>query len=198
MTTKEQRMHLLLEGALIVFSVLFALFIDRIADNVRTNQQKKTSLRRIHEELTRNDSLMAELVILHQSVIQNLNAAIVNKSDTLRIQITRDGYLNYRLLAKGASLFPRYPSNTAWEAAKATGIISEFDYAIIEACAGAYSAQHAIVSVTLPKIVEELFDVDHSQVDRKLIRLKLEFEEILAQEKTLRHFLAEALQHTYR
>lgn len=141
---------------------------------------------------------MAELVILHQSVIQNLNAAIVNKSDTLRIQITRDGYLNYRLLAKGASLFPRYPSSTTWEAAKATGIISEFDYAIIEACTGAYSAQHAIVNVTLPKIAEELFDVDHSQADRKLIRLKLEFEEILAQEKTLRHFLAEALQHTYR
>lgn len=41
MTKKEQRMTLLLEGALIVFSVLFALFIDRIADNVRRTSKRK-------------------------------------------------------------------------------------------------------------------------------------------------------------
>ena len=196
MIEKQQRITLLLEGGLIVFSVLFALFIDRIADIVKTNQQKTTSLTRIHKELARNDSLVGELVVLHQSVVQNLNSAVANKSDTLRLQIARDGYVEYRLLAGGRSLFPRYPSNVAWETAKATGIISEFDYATTEACTAAYASQNAIVNVTLPKIIEDLFDVNTSQADRKLVKLRLEFEEILAQEKSLKYLLGKALQHT--
>lgn len=133
---KEQVIKLLIESSPIVFSVLFALFIDRMAANARTNEQKRTALARIHQELSENEKLIREMVTLHAEVIQSLNAAMQRKDDTVRRQVVKDGYLDYRLLAKGKSLFPRYPSSTSWEAAKSTGIISEFDYETIEVCEG--------------------------------------------------------------
>lgn len=189
-------MALLLEGGLIVFSVLFALFIDRIAEDAKTGRQKKAALARIHDELQRNDTLLGELIQLHDVVIKNLNAAVANGSDTIRRRIARDGYLDYRLLANGRSLFPRYPSGTAWEAAKSTTIIAEFDYLTIEACAAVYTAQDVIVNRTLVKIADELFEIDNTQPDKKLIKLRLEFEEILAQEKTLKYIMKNALERT--
>jgi hypothetical protein len=193
---KKQVIKLLIESGLIVFSVLFALFIDRMASNAKTNEQKRTALARIHQELSENDKLIREMITLHDKVIQRLNAAISSQNDTLRQQIAKDGYLDYRLLAKGKSLFPRYPSRTSWEAAKSTGIISEFDYETIETCEGAYSSQEMITNNTLPKIIEDLFDLDSSQMDLKLIKFRLKFVEISEQEKTLQQLLQSAIERT--
>jgi hypothetical protein len=193
---KKQVIKLFVESGLIVFSVLFALFIDRMAANAKTNEQKRTALTRIHQELSENKTLIQEMIILHDEVIQSLNAAISKPNDTLRQQITRDGYLDYKLLANGKSLFPRYPSSTSWEAAKSTGIISEFDYETIEACEGAYASQEMILRNTLPKITEDIFSLDPSQMDQKLIKLRLKFVEISEQEKTLQQFLQEAIKRT--
>jgi hypothetical protein len=190
---KKQVIKLLIESGLIVFSVLFALFIDRMATNAKTNEQKRTALARIHQEVTENDKLIQELITLHDSVIQSLNAAIGSRNDTVRQQIARDGYLDYRLLAHGNSLFPRYPRSTSWEAAKSTGIISEFDYETIEACEGVYKLQEMIVTNTLPKIVEDLFNLDSAQIEPKLIKFRSKFEEIRRQESTLQGFLREAI-----
>ena len=186
----------MIESGLIVFSVLFALFIDRMATDAKTNEQKRTALARIHQELSENEKLIREMIPIHDTVIQNLNAAISNQNDTLRQQIARDGYLDYLLLANGKSLFARYPSRTSWEAAKSTGIISEFDYETIEACEGAYGSQEMIVSNTLPKIIEDLFELDPSQLDQKLIKFRLKFIEIRLQEKTLQKLLQEAIKRT--
>lgn len=183
----------MIESGLIVFSVLFALFIDRMATNAKTNEQKKTALARIQQEVLENEKLIKELITLHDSVIQNLNAAIGSQNNTVRQQIARDGYLDYRLLANGNSLFPRYPTSTAWEAAKSTGIISEFDYETIEACEGVYKLQEIIVTNTLPKIVEDLFNLDSAQMQPKLIKFRSKFEEIRRQEKTLQRLLREAI-----
>ena len=86
----------MIESGLIVFSVLFALFIDRMAAKARTNEQKRTALARIHQELSENEMLIRKMVTLHAEVIQSLTAAMQNRNDTLRRQVAKDGYLNYR------------------------------------------------------------------------------------------------------
>jgi hypothetical protein len=164
-----------------------------MATNAKTNEQKQTALARILQEVSENEKLIQELIILHDSVIQSLNAAIASQNDTVRQQIARDGYLDYRLLANGNSLFPRYPTSTSWEAAKSTGIISEFDYETIESCEGVYRLQEMIVTNTLPKIVEDLFNLDSAQMEPKLIKFRSKFEEIQRQEKTLLGFLQETI-----
>ena len=167
-----------------------------MAENIKTNEQKNSALARIQMELSENEKLFQKMISLHDEVIQRLNAAIKNPNDTIVLRIAADGYLNYRLLARGESLFPRYPSRTAWDAAKSTGIISEFDYEIIEACEGAYGTQEMIVGNTLPKIVDDLFELDPSQMTQKLIKLRSKFEEIRNQERTLLHRLQEAIKST--
>ena len=179
-----------------MFSVLFALFIDRMATNAKTNELKKTALNRIHNELSENQKLFEQLINRHDTIIQNLNAATLNENDSLSRRIATDGYLNWRLLANGKSLFPSYPSKTSWEAAKSTGIISEFDYQTIEAFEGIYTLQELIVNTTLQKTIDDLFDIDRSQIDQKLIKLRLKFEEIRDQETTLLRLLEEALNGT--
>jgi hypothetical protein len=193
---KKQITKLLTQSGLIVFSVLFALFIDRMAANIKTNAQKRTALARIQTELSENEKLIGQMITLHRQVIQSLNAAIQNPNDTLTRRIATDGYLDYRLLAGGESFFPRYPSSTSWEAAKSTGIISEFDYETIEACEDAYALQETIVRNTLPKIVDDLFELDPSQMNQKLIKFRLKFIEISNQERTLLLRLQAAIKRT--
>ena len=96
---RKQVIKLLIESALIVFSVLFALFIDRMATNIKTNDQKRTALARINQELSENEKLIGVMITRHAEVIENLNAAIQNPNDTLSRRLATDGYLNYRLLA---------------------------------------------------------------------------------------------------
>jgi hypothetical protein len=190
---KKQITKLLVQSGLIVFSVLFALFIDRIAANIKTNEQKNAALARIQMELSENEKLIGKMISLHDEVIQRLNAAIKDPNDTIILTIAAEGYLDYRLLARGESLFPRYPSRTAWDAARSTGIVSEFDYEILEACEGAYGTQEMIVGNTLPKIVDDLFELDSSHINQKLIKFRSKFEEIRNQERTLLQRLREAI-----
>ncbi|HEX8528375.1 MAG TPA: hypothetical protein VF646_00065, partial [Cytophagales bacterium] len=51
---------LLAESAMIVFSVLFALFIDRAAEKARMGRQKRIALERIHRELLSNQQLVSD------------------------------------------------------------------------------------------------------------------------------------------
>src|SRR3954464_6172848 len=98
---------LLMESALIVFSVLFALFIDRLAEEYKTQEQKKIALSRIHQELITNQTLISGLITRHQLVVRNLTKANRNPKDSLQVQLLRDGYVDWKLLADGQSLYPR-------------------------------------------------------------------------------------------
>ena len=55
-----------LEGFLIVFSVLFALFIENYVENIKTQKQKKLALDRIKMEVERNSKILSEWITLHQ------------------------------------------------------------------------------------------------------------------------------------
>ncbi len=176
---------LLVESALIVFSVLFALFIDRAAEKARTGRQKRVALERVHNELVTNHRLVTEVIARHRLVLANLDRVLRNKDDTLRRRIMQKEYLDFQLLTGGKSLYPRFPARTSWEAAQSTGIITEFDYEIIEALTGVYSSQEIISQLTLQKIIDDLYDVEAPDRVRKLLKLKLEFEELISQERTL-------------
>jgi hypothetical protein len=176
---------LLVESALIVFSVLFALFIDRATEKAKTGRQKRVALERIHNELVTNHKLVTDVIARHRVVLRNLDRVLGNQDDTLRRRIMQKEYLDFQLLSGGKSIYPRFPAQTSWEAALSTGIITEFDYGAIEALTGVYSSQETIIQVTLQKIIDDLFDVEAPDRERKLLKFKLEFEELILQEQTL-------------
>ena len=174
---------LLVESALIVFSVLFALFIGRAAENAKTERQKRVALERIHNELVTNHALVTDVMARHRVMLATLNRVVSNKDDTLRRLIMQKEYLDFQLLTGGKSLYPRLPARTSWEAALFTGTITEFDCGVLEALTGVYSSQETISQQTLQRILDDLYDIEAPNRERKL--LKLEFEELIAQEQTL-------------
>jgi hypothetical protein len=193
---KREVNRLLLEGGLIVFSVLFALFIDRLAEEYKTSKQKKIALARIHQELAANKALVRLVLVRHKRVVSNLTRASSNPLDSLRAELAKKAYLDFSLLSEGKSIYPRLPSSVSWEAARSTGIVAEFDYQIVEACTDVYSSQETIARVTLPKIIDNLFEAGNGSLDNKLIELQLGFEELIAQEQTLLERVELALKKT--
>jgi hypothetical protein len=184
---------LLVESALIVFSVLFALFIDRAAEKAKTGRQKRVALERMQQELLANRELLTDAIRRHRRVVSNLNRVLGNERDSLRVKLLQKGYIDFILLSDGESIYPRLPTRTSWEAALSTGIIAEFDYGVVEALTYVYSSQEFITGQTFQNIVEDLYDVEATNPERKLLKLKLEFEELIAQEVSLQKRIGESL-----
>lgn len=184
---------LLVESALIVFSVLFALFIDRATEKAKTGRQKRVALERMQHELLTNHQLLTDVLVRHRRVVRNLNRVLGNERDALRTKLLQKGYIDFMLLSDGQSIYPRLPTNTSWEAALSTGIVAELDYGVVEALTLVYSSQEFITGKTFQNIVDDLYDVEAANPERKLLKLKLEFEELIAQEETLRQRIGAAL-----
>ena len=94
---KQEIQHLFIESGLIVFSVLFALLVDRLADEYRENQQKHYALARIHQELLANQALIRNVIERHQLALTNLIRAKSHSKDSLRLFVEKQAYLDYRL-----------------------------------------------------------------------------------------------------
>jgi hypothetical protein len=82
---KQEIKHLLIESSLIIFSVLFALLVDRLADEYNDNKQEHYALVRIHQELMANDTLIRDVIGRHRLALTNLNQARHNPRDSLRL-----------------------------------------------------------------------------------------------------------------
>jgi hypothetical protein len=184
---------LLVESALIVFSVLFALFIDRATETAKTGRQKRVALERMQHELLANHQLLTDVLVRHRRVVRNLNRVLGNERDSLRTKLLQKGYIDFMLLSDGQSIYPRLPTSTSWEAALSTGIVAELDYGVVEALTLVYSSQEFITGKTFQNIVDDLYDVEAANPERKLLKLKLEFEELIAQEESLRERIRAAL-----
>ncbi len=184
---------LLVESALIVFSVLFALFIDRATEKAKTGRQKRVALERMQQELLANHRLLTDVMVRHRRVVRNLDRVLGNRRDSLRIRLLQKGYIDFMLLSGGESIYPRLPTSTSWEAALSTGIVAELDYGVVEALTLVHSSQEFITGKTFQNIVDDLYDVEAPNPERKLLKLKLEFEELIAQEESLQERIGAAL-----
>ena len=182
---KKELYRLVVESVLIVFSVLFALYINRKTEDAKTNRQKRIALERIHRELLANHQLVSGALKVHRLILVNLNRVLENEADPLARQIMQKEFLDFGLLSGNQSIYPRLPARTSWEAALSTGIITEFDYETVEVLTGVYSSQQTIVGLTLQKIVDDLFDVEAPDRRRKLLKFRLEFSELIGQQETL-------------
>lgn len=188
----------LFESGLIIFSVLFALFVNRCAENQRTEEQREVALKRIAEELRTNKELIGEAIRIHKTALGNLRKAAANKSDSLRRYLADHRYINSQFFAyfvggKG-SFYPRMPSSTSWDAAKSTGIVAEFDYAEVDVLTAAYTTQETFKESTLPYIIRIFADPIADDELETINALAARIEELISQEKTAISYTEEALE----
>ena len=185
---KKSFKNYLLEGLLIVFSVLFALFINGISENLKIQKQKKIAIENIKRELNANVKTLKNWQKEHQIYDQQVSKLINGKSDSLLNALKKKKYLDFALITNSKSLINSILTDTAWETAKTTNIIAEFDFELIEELTRTYTLQSIVVEKTLGGITALYFSVDShnlNNLDRTLLQFNLRFNELVGQERIL-------------
>lgn len=180
------------EGLLIVFSVLFALFINKAFEDYKTNQKKNIAKESIKKELYRNQAILNKWKEKHLAILSLLE----NQSDSLIAELKKYDYLNLNVLTNNKGLIDAILTNTAWESAKTTGIISEFDYETIQILTLVYDVQEIMTERTIMKIMDCYYDTEShnmENLDKTLVQFQLRFSELTGQEKSMIFLYKEAI-----
>ena len=188
----------LTEGTLIVFSVLFALIINKSCENYQTNRKKVVAKESIIKELHQNRYILKGWKEQHIAVRNRISSVIEGKSDSIKIALQKYDYLNLGVLTNGESLINTILTNTAWETAKTTGIISEFDYETIQMLTQVYTLQENLSERTLIKILDYYFDTEAHEMEnlnRTLVQFQLRFWELTGQEELLNALYDDAIKN---
>lgn len=183
------------EGLLIVFSVLFALFINKTYEDAKINKDKNNALKQIKAELIDNQKILDEWIIDHESIIQNLDDLIQRNNDSILIIAENKKFIQVPLILDNKNLIDNPLSNSAWSSAQSIGIISEFDFKILQNISQAYELQQNISNVSIDKIAERIF-LEFTNVDRVhafLLELKIRFQNLQGQEYRLRELYRETI-----
>jgi hypothetical protein len=178
----------LVEGTLIVFSVLFALFINKSFENYQTNRKRAIAEQSIIKELQQNHYILNRWKEKHIEVRNRISSVINGESDSLRSELEKFDYLNLGVLTNNESLVDAILTSTAWESAKTTGIISEFDYETIQMLTQVYTLQANLSDRTLIKILDNYFDSeahDMTNLNKTLVQFHLRFWELTGQEELM-------------
>ncbi len=189
----------LVEGFLIVFSVLFALFINQLFDDYKTNKRKIIALESIQKELKQNEEILAKWKVKHTEIRDRISAILHGEMDSLKTELKQFDYLNLGVLTDNESLIDAILTSTAWESAKSTGIVSEFDFETTQKLTHVYSMQQNITDKTLMKIIDYYFDSnahDLNEIDRTLLQFQLRFTELTGQEYLMAILYDEAIKST--
>lgn len=187
----------LAEGLLIVFSVLFALFINKTFEDYQTGRRKAVAEQGIVQELRRNLSTLQGWKERHGMILQRITGLLDGRNDSLRTQLQQASYLNLGALTANEALIDAPLTNTAWESAGTSGIISEFDYETIQKLTQVYTLQGYLADGTVKEIIKYYFSSeahDMAQLDRALIQFQLRFQELTGQEELLVLLYEDALQ----
>jgi hypothetical protein len=176
------------EGILIVFSVLFALFIDNYAQRLKVEKQKNLAIERIKLELSQNQKIAKGWLVHHGKILERIKNLMKLPKDSLKKEFSKDNYLTFALLSGGKPVTNELLSSTAWETAKSTAIIEEFDFQMIESLTRAYEHQNFLTDKTLNGIVNTYFERDSHElknIDSTLKQFLIRFNELTAQERFL-------------
>lgn len=181
---------------LIIFSVLLALFLNQLVENAKTRNQKNKARTNIQAELQRNLDIVNTWNKHHQAVLNRMQQIIEGENDSLLTALKNGPAFNIGVLTGDRSIIDANLSNTAWETAKSTRIIAEFDFETAQLLTSVYTLQDLIVSKSLDRIITTYFDRathDLSNLDLTLVQFKLEFQELAGQEYLLAQLYEEAL-----
>lgn len=185
------------EGFLIVFSVLFALFINKSFESYQTYNKKEVAKASILKELYRNEAILKNWKERHVDIRNRITEVIEGKNDSIKIELQKSDYLNLGILTNNESLIDAILTKTAWESAKTTGIIAEFNYETIQKLTHVYAMQEVLTEKTVAKILDYYFDTeahDMQQIDKTLIQFQLRFWELTGQEELMASLYKEAIE----
>ena len=139
------------ESALIIFSVLLALFLTEYITTIHDKNETREILKNIKEELISNKKAEEEQFAYQKLVLKNIDSAL--KSKEFQQQIISNDEFHLKLLAPEGILY-RDLSNVAWEVAKSRNITTKADFTLITKLTSIYANQARI-----DKLEDKIADV---------------------------------------
>ncbi len=182
-----------LEAALIVFSVLLALFLDQVIEERRENRTIDEIVGHVAGEMQNNLDIINEWLPYHQEVAAKLDRHLA--SDELMTALLADGGINYfDILPRG--VIQDFYSESSWQLAQQSEMTARLDFEVTNAMSKAYHSQ-AMVSATLQRMSDFFFDratMDPEQLEHSLTILRNLMRELAGQEAVLRQLYEDALE----
>jgi hypothetical protein len=132
------------ESALIVFSVLLALFLTEFINNLHEKTQTKQLLNGIKDELIKNEAKEKEQYAYEQQVLSRIDSAL--KDPAFQKKIISDGYFHLKYLAPEGVIY-RDLDKVAWQVAQSQNIIIKINFKLVERLTDIYDNQARIDKV---------------------------------------------------
>lgn len=139
MTSGKKLSDLLIESALIVMGILLGLYFQSLADQRETDSRKLEARSRIVTELIHNKEVVSAAVKSHERIIERLT-----NPDTIRRYLSIRPFDIRRVLGS-QPIYEVFPRATSWNAANASGIVSEFAFTDLELLTDTYTFQQSVI-----------------------------------------------------
>ena len=139
--TKKGFKEYISESAMIVFSVLLAIFLTEVVNYLHEKNETAETLQNIKLELIKNKKAEQEQYVYQESVLKNIDSALEHP-DFLR-QVISKGELHLNRIAPEGILYHDL-SKVAWQVAQSKGIITKIDFTRVEKLTDIYEQQARI------------------------------------------------------
>lgn len=125
---------------MIIFSVLFALFINEWRSNVNENYRTETILNNLQLEIKTNHTVLKELLTYHDSVQKNIGRGF--EQDSIEQVFFPEGKFSiYKIAPNG--VIQDYINDIAWEVSKQENISARIDFDLSKSLFIVYEQQTA-------------------------------------------------------
>ena len=180
--SRQTVLKLVFESALIVFSVLLALFLNEYRGQLKENQQKELAMQMVTIELRANLETFKEWRPYHKEVLKNLNEAL--KSDSSKNTLyTENGLLRWSLMPSG--VVHKLVDNASWQTLKASSVSSTIDFNTMFTLSKLYKLQAHGVESTLNNIltiISSRESLEKKNQRSTIMLLRNAFDQLVSQE----------------
>ncbi|CAN5235507.1 hypothetical protein BH09BAC6_BH09BAC6_03290 [soil metagenome] len=129
------------ESALIIFSVLLALFLTEYINTQHEKSQTRDLLNNVKNELVKNKQAEEEQYIYHRDVLKRIDSAL--NSPALQQKILSNGEFHLKYLVPHGILYHDL-SKVAWQVAQAHNITLKIDFKLVAKLTDIYDNQARI------------------------------------------------------
>ena len=180
------------DSIMIIFSVLFALFINEWRGNINDKKRTRVLMENIRLELLENKAVSKEYYKYHGQVRDSID--VIFEADKLDSLYYPDYGFNIFKVAPNGIIQETY-QDIAWEVGKQESIATRIEFEQSKALFLVYE-QINTVNGTIDRIINYLSDRNINDVElirENVMLLSTEFNELSTQEKTLLYKIESAL-----
>jgi hypothetical protein len=131
------------ESLLIIFSVLLAIILTEVINNINERHHTSEVLKSLREELLENDSMEIVQYAYHLKVLNNIDSALSHPEFSK--QFINNGIIHLKAIAPDG-VIRNDLNDVAWQSAKQSNIVSKIDLATYSLLTNIYDNQARITN----------------------------------------------------